>query len=209
MSIKPGPNDVVRGEADIAALKAIRKAQPTKADLLSLPGAKCKEWVDERGVTQWKVRVPLNKGGNRANVLDMTKKATEMEVGRCRTLSAEQHRETVRDRNGRLRSVDARFLNEQSRKVLTPKWNIGRGRDDVRSGYLTSFDPHERWWTAFVHADGSCEWVARLGGRHGDIVAEGRCDDLDEAQVRAECALRELDLPDEGPKFHAPAVFVH
>lgn len=111
-SPRPGVLDYTA--QDVAEVGEISKVQPTESDVSSMAGAVKTEWIDERGVRQWEVSVPLhNELGDRTrgfgDVMDAQRPVIEKQVARSAGRESRAPKVEVVNQYGVRRKVDARF----------------------------------------------------------------------------------------------------
>jgi hypothetical protein len=99
---------------DRAEVAAIASVQPSERDVSSMPGAVKREWLDERGVRQWEVTVPLhdNDGApTRAfgDVMDAQNPVVRKQTERVSARDARSPKLEIVNRYGERVRVDERF----------------------------------------------------------------------------------------------------
>lgn len=143
-------------------------------------------------------------------VLEMWERHRRVSTEMGAEVNARRQSVTLVDRRtGRERTVPAERAERLARKVgMVEKWHRGHPCVAVDFGYLVFNDPHERFYRSHECEDG-WHWTARVGGRHGDIVAEGVAPTKASAKAAATRVLSALQLPELPPLLAAPAVYVH
>lgn len=103
----------VQTRTDLEEIGEINKVQVTESDVSSMSGAVKTEWIDERGVRQWEVSVPLHDElGERTrgfgDVMDAQRPVIEKQVARIEGRDSRTPKVEVVNQYGERRSVDAR-----------------------------------------------------------------------------------------------------
>ena len=104
---------IERTQVDLDEIGAINRVQPSESDVSSMAGAVKTEWVDERGVRQWEVSVPLHdENGERTrgfgDVMDTQKPVIAAQVARIDQRDSRTPKVEVVNQYGERRRVDAR-----------------------------------------------------------------------------------------------------
>jgi hypothetical protein len=107
------PGIIVQTRTDLDEIGAINRVQPSEKDVSSMAGASKREWIDERGVRQWEVSVPLhNEHGERTrgfgDVMDAQTPVVRAQVDRVASKDARTPKIEVVNQYGERRRVDAR-----------------------------------------------------------------------------------------------------
>ena len=117
-----GDGIVVQTQTDLDEMGRIHEVQPSERDVSSMPGAVKREWLDERGVRQWEVSVPLHTDtGERTrgfgDVMDAQMPVVARQVERVNARDSRTPKVEVMDRYGVRRKVDARFESSSVNKA--------------------------------------------------------------------------------------------
>lgn len=123
---------IVQTQTDLDEMSAIQRVQPSEADVSSMAGAEKAEWVDERGVRQWQVSVPLHDAEGRCTrgfgeVMDAQKPVVAKQVERVSSRGSRIPKVEVVDCYGVRRKVDARFESELVNKASDHYYWRARG----------------------------------------------------------------------------------
>lgn len=108
------PGVRVQTRTDLEEIGDINKVQATESDVSSMAGAVKTEWIDERGVRQWEVSVPLhNELGERTrgfgDVMDAQRPVIEKQVARIEKRDSRTPKLEIVNQYGVRRRIDARM----------------------------------------------------------------------------------------------------
>jgi hypothetical protein len=198
----------------LTAAQKKRQAAPSWSDVAHEFGAQGLQHDEKGHVTGYQyptIDDPSKRKRRDLKVLEMWERHRRISTDMGAEVNAKRQSVTLVDRRtGKERTVPAERAERLARKAnMAEKWHIGRPRTNVDFAYIPgAFDPHERFYRAH-ETDAGWRWTARLGGRHGDIIAEGIEPTKERARAAATTVLLALNLPDLPPNRRMPAVYVH
>lgn len=206
-------SDRARSADALAAAKKKRDAAPDYSDLVHEFGESGLQRNARGAITGYKypeVADPEKRRRRDMKVMEMWERHRRVSTEIGAEVNARRQSVTLVDRRtGRERTVPAERAERLARKAgLVERWHRGSSRVAVDFGFPFYGDPHERFYRSHEEADG-WHWSARVGGRQGDIVAEGVEPTKSAARDAATRALAALDLPDLPRVPWTPAVYVH
>jgi hypothetical protein len=177
------PGVRIQTQTDLDEIGAINKVQVTEADVSSMAGATKTEWIDERGVRQWEVSVPLhNEAGERTrgfgDVMDAQRPVIAKQVDRINGRDSRTPKVEVVNQYGERRRIDARREDQLVNKHTDHYcWKVrGSTLKSGAEGSLWRVGPDGFWEpTGKYTASGAPRW----NGKSGRVTGAGIYHDPD------------------------------